>query len=137
MRVAEESGLIASISRRMRGLIMALFPGVPPGHPAIGSMTMNIIANMLGMGNAATPLGLKAMHELQEINRGRDEATHDMCMFLIINTSSVQLIPTTVIALRSAAGSLNPSEIIGTSLIATTCSTLTGILAAKVLRRYY
>ena len=137
MKVAEKSGLVETISKKMRGLMVILFPGVPPGHPAMGAMTMNIIANMLGLGNAATPLGIKAMHELQRINRHDAVATHDMCMFLIINTSSVQLIPTTVIALRSAAGSLNPSEIIGTSLIATLCSTLTGIIAAKIFKRYY
>lgn len=137
MKVAEKSGLVESVSRRMKRLMAILFPGVPSGHPAMGAMTMNIIANMLGLGNAATPLGIKAMHELQRINRNGDIATHDMCMFLIINTSSVQLIPTTVIALRSAAGSLNPSEIIGTSLIATICSTLTGIIVAKIFKRYY
>ena len=120
MKVAEKSGLVEVISKRMKGLMSVLFPGIPPGHRAMGAMTMNIIANMLGLGNAATPFGIKAMHELQSINRYKDTATHDMCMFLIINTSSVQLIPATVIALRSAAGSMNPAEIIGTSLIATT-----------------
>ncbi|HZJ83373.1 MAG TPA: nucleoside recognition domain-containing protein [Clostridia bacterium] len=137
MKVAEKSGLVEAISKKMKGIIMIIFPGIPSGHPAIGAITMNIIANMLGLGNAATPLGIKAMHELQRLNRSTEKATNDMCMFLIINTSSVQLIPTTVIALRTAAGSLNPSEIIGTSLIATLCSTITGILAAMVLRRYY
>ncbi|NLI60284.1 MAG: nucleoside recognition protein [Clostridiales bacterium] len=137
MKVAEKSGLVEAISRKMRRLMALLFPTVPSGHPAMGAMTMNIIANMLGLGNAATPLGIKAIHELQSINRDKETATHDMCMFLIINTSSVQLIPTTVIALRSAAGSLNPGEIIGTALIATTCSTLVGIVAAKIFRRYH
>ena len=137
MKVAERSGLVELISKRIRRVMSLLFPGVPPGHRAMGAMTMNIIANMLGLGNAATPLGIKAMHELQSINRHKDMATHDMCMFLIINTSSVQLIPATVIALRSATGSKNPAEIIGTGLIATTCSTLTGIIAAKILKRYY
>ncbi len=137
MKVAEKSGLVEGISKRMRGIMMSLFPGIPPGHPAMGALTMNIIANMLGLGNAATPLGIKAMHELQEINRYSHTASHDMCMFLIINTSSVQIIPTTVIALRSAAGSQNPSEIIGTSIIATICSTLAGIIGARIFKRYY
>ncbi|NLJ40075.1 MAG: nucleoside recognition protein [Clostridiales bacterium] len=136
MKVAEKSGLVKIISKRMKGIMTALFPGVPAGHPAMGAMAMNIIANMLGLGNAATPFGLKAMHELQNISTNKDVATHDMCMFLIINTSSVQLIPATVVALRSAAGSANPSEIIGTALIATTCSTLAGISAAKLLKKY-
>ncbi len=137
MKVAEKSGLVEVISRKIRAVMTILFPGVPPGHPAMGAMTMNIIANMLGLGNAATPLGIKAMHQLQQINRDKEEATHDMCMFLILNTSSVQLIPATVVALRSAAGSLNPGEIIGTSLIATICSTLVGIIAAKIFKAYY
>jgi len=135
MKVAEESGLVKAISKRMSGIMKFLFPEVPRRHPAMGAMTMNIIANMLGLGNAATPLGIKAMHELQSLNRNKDTATHAMCMFLIINASSVQLIPTTVVALRSAAGSKNPTEIIGTALMATSISTLAGIIAAKILAR--
>lgn len=137
MRVAEEAGLVNKISRKMQGIMRFLFADVPARHPAIGAMTMNIIANMLGLGNAATPLGIKAMKELQDLNPHKDEATDAMCMFLIINTSSVQLIPTTVVALRSTAGSSNPTEIIGTAFIATVCSTITGIIAAKVLQKYY
>jgi len=137
MKVAEESGMVKAISKRMGRIMKLLFPDVPPRHPAMGAMTMNIIANMLGLGNAATPLGIKAMHELQSLNKEKDRATNAMCMFLMINTSSVQLIPATVIALRSAAGSSNPTEIIGTTLIATSCSTLTAIIAAKILQRYY
>lgn len=137
MKIAEKSGLVGGLSRRMGRIMKALFPDVPPGHPAMGAMAMNIMANVLGLGNAATPLGIQAMHELQTLNRYGDRATHDMSMFLIINTSSVQLIPATVIALRSSYGSLNPGEIIGTSLIATTCSTMAGIVSAKMFRRYY
>ncbi|MBM7583388.1 spore maturation protein A [Caldicoprobacter guelmensis] len=137
MRVAEEAGLVNKISKKMQGMMRFLFTDVPARHPAIGAMTMNIIANMLGLGNAATPLGIKAMKELQDLNPHKEEATDAMCMFLIINTSSVQLIPTTVVALRSAAGSSNPTEIIGTAFIATVCSTMAGIIAAKVLQRYY
>ena len=116
MKVAERSGLVELISKRIRRVMSLLFPGVPPGHRAMGAMTMNIIANMLGLGNAATPLGIKAMHELQSINRHKDMATHDMCMFLIINTSSVQLIPATVIALRSATGSKIPLKSLAPAL---------------------
>lgn len=137
MKVAEESGLVQAISRRMSGIMRFLFPGLPSNSPATGAITMNIIANMLGLGNAATPLGLKAMKELQELNREKDRATDAMCMFLVINTSSVQLIPATVVALRSAAGSGNPTEIIGTALVATICSTGVGIIAAKIMQRYY
>lgn len=135
MKVAEESGLVKGIARRMSRIMRFLFPGVPERHPAMGAMTMNLIANMLGLGNAATPLGIKAMHELQSLNQKKDTASDAMCMFLIINTSSIQLIPATVVALRSAAGSKNPTEIIGTSLAVTICSTLVGIISAKIMAR--
>ena len=114
-----------------------MFPGIPVKSPAMGAMTMNIIANMLGLGNAATPLGINAMKELQRLNRDKTVASDAMCMFLVINPSSVQLIPATVIALRSAAGSANPTEIIGTTLIATLCSAVTGITAVFILKRFY
>ncbi len=134
MKIAEKSGLVSAFSKKITPLLRFIFPGVPPNSPAMGSMSMNIIANMLGLGNAATPLGLKAMQDLQDLNRNKDVASDAMIMFIVINTSSVQLIPTTVIALRSAAGSSNPGEIIGTTLIATACSTLAGVLMAVALR---
>lgn len=135
LNIAEESGLVAAISKKLGKLLSSLFPGIPQNHGAMGAITMNIIANMLGLGNAATPLGIRAMEEMQKLNNDKDTATDAMCMFLVINTSSVQLIPATVVALRAAAGSDNPTEIIGTALIATTCSTIVGILAAVLLRR--
>jgi len=137
MKVADKSGLVKALSRRMAPALKVLFPAVPAGSAAMGAMTMNILANMLGIGNAATPLGISAMKELQAINRDKSLASDAMCMFLVINTSSVQIIPATVIALRSAAGSLNPAEIIGTSLVATLCSTICGITAAIILKRFY
>jgi spore maturation protein A len=137
MKVADKSGLVKAFSRRMAPALKFLFPGVPVGSAAMGAMTMNILANMLGIGNAATPLGISAMKELQVINRDKVVASDAMCMFLVINTSSVQLIPATVIALRSAAGSANPTEIIGTTLVATLCSTICGIIAAIILKRFY
>lgn len=137
MKVAEKAGLVNAISRKIAPLMRILFPEVPAKSAAMGAMTMNIIANMLGLGNAATPFGLKAMKELQSLNRDKTIATNAMCMFLVINASSVQLIPATVIAIRSAAGSTNPTEIIGTALLATLCSTVTGITAALILKRYY
>lgn len=137
MRVAEEAGLVKKIAKKMQGIMRLLFTDIPSRHLAIGAITMNIIANMLGLGNAATPLGIKAMKELQELNPQKDRASNAMCMFLVINTSSVQLIPATVVALRSTAGSGNPAEIIGTAFVATVCSTAVGIMAAKILQRYY
>ena len=137
MKVAEKSGLVRAISGKIAPVLKFLFPGVPAKSPAMGAITMNIIANMLGLGNAATPLGISAMKELQRLNRDRDSASDAMCMFLVINTSCVQLIPATVIAIRSAAGSANPTEIIGTTLIATLCSAATGIAAVFILKRFY
>lgn len=137
MRVAEEAGLVKKISEGIRPLLKVIFPEVPPNHPAMGAMVMNITANMLGLGNAATPLGINAMKELQRLNPHPPIATNAMCTFLVINTSSVQLVPATVIGLRAATGSANPSEIVGTALIATTVSTLVGITCAKVLQRFY
>jgi len=137
MKVAEKSGLVNALSKRMRGPLGILFPDLPTSSPAMGAMTMNIIANILGLGNAATPLGIKAMKELQKLNRDKARPSNAMCMFIVLNTSSIQLIPTTIIGLRSAAGSANPAEIIGTTLVATICACATGILAVLILRRYY
>ena len=135
MRIAEKAGLINTLSRIFKPVMKRLFPEVPPDHPAMGSMMMNIAANMLGLGNAATPFGLKAMTELQKLNKYKDTATDAMCMFLTINTSSVTLIPITVIGIRSSLGSVNPTEIIATTLLATFFSTTAGIAAVKFFEK--
>lgn len=135
LNVAKEAGLIESLARCMRRIIRLLFPDVPKGDEANGYITLNIVANMLGMGNAATPFGLKAMKALQALNSSPQRATDSMCMLLIINASSVQLLPLTVIALRSAAGSAAPAEIVLSALIATTVTTFVGILAGKIFQR--
>lgn len=135
MRLAERSGLLEKVAHLLRPLLTRLFPDVPADHPAMGSMLMNIAANMLGLANAATPLGLKAMQDLQTLNRRPDIATNEMCTFLAINTSSVQLIPATAIGILAAAGAIHPSSIVGTTLIATCSSCVTGIAAAKLLQR--
>ena len=132
MKIAEESGLIRIIARGLRPITTRLFPDVPEDHPAIGSIILNMAANMLGLGNAATPLGLKAMEELQELNPKKDTATNAMVMFLAINTSSVQLIvPATVVALLGVAA----SQIFITTILATLCSTITAIFMVKVLEK--
>lgn len=136
LQIAQDAGLVESIAKRMRGAIRALFPGVPKDSAASGYITLNLVANMLGMGNAATPFGLKAMKELQALNPDKERASHAMCMLLIINASAVQLIPMTVIALRSAAGSAAPAEIVVTSLIATTANTAVAIIAAKIFKGF-
>lgn len=135
MKVAEQAGLIAHLAKALKGLTRRLFPDVPPDHPAMGAMIMNISANMLGLGNAATPFGLKAMEELDKLNLKPGTATDAMCTFLVINTSSVQLIPATVIALRAVAGSANPTEILGPVIVATTISTVVGVMAVKGMAR--
>jgi spore maturation protein A len=135
MRVAEEAGLISKLASLLRPVTTRLFPGVPADHPAMGAMIMNISANMLGLANAATPLGLKAMEELNKLNKKVGTATDAMCTFLVINTSNVQLIPATVIAIRAAAGSANPTEIIGPAIVATSISTVVGVTVVKLLAK--
>ncbi len=136
MRVAEEAGLVKTLGRVVRPVMTRLFPDVPADHPAMASMVMNIAANMLGLGNAATPLGLKAMQDLQTLNPEQEVATDAMALFLAINTSSVQLVPATVIALRAAAGATQPADIVLPTLLATTVSTTVAIVLAKVLSRW-
>lgn len=135
MKVAEEAGAVRLLTKLLEPLTRRLFPEVPPDHPAVGAMIMNISANMLGLSNAATPFGLKAMEELNKLNPKAGTATNAMCTFLAINTSGLVLIPATAIAVRAAAGSVNPGVIIGTSIFGAGCATVAGILAAKVLQR--
>ena len=132
MKIAEDSGLIQIIAKALRPITIRPFPDVPSDHPAIGSIVLNMAANMLGLGNAATPLGLKAMKELQELNKHKDTATDAMCTFLAINTSSVQIIlPATVVGLMGAAA----NQIFITTIIATGMSTIAAIISVKVLSK--
>ena len=132
MKIAEDSGLIQIIAKALRPITIRLFPDVPSDHPAIGSIVLNMAANMLGLGNAATPLGLKAMKELQELNKHKDTATDAMCTFLAINTSSVQIIlPATVVGLIGAEA----NQIFITTIIATGMSTIAAIISVKVLSK--
>lgn len=135
MRLAEASGLIAILARLLRPVLTRIFPDVPAKHPAMGSMLMNIAANMLGLANAATPLGLRAMQDLEKLNPRPGTATNAMVTFLAINTSSVQLIPATTVAYLIAAGSVNATAIIGPAFVATLCSTIVAITAAKFLEK--
>ena len=136
MKIIEKSGLIRVINKLLTPMAKFLFPDVPKDHPAMNAILMNMSANLLGMGNAATPFGIKAMQNLQELNDKKDRATDSMCTFLAINTSSITLIPTTVLGIRAAAGSQEPTEIVGTTLIATICSATAAITADKVARRF-
>ncbi|MGE8204380.1 nucleoside recognition domain-containing protein [Heyndrickxia sp. NPDC080065] len=133
MRIAQDSGLLDKFSKLFRPIIKKLFPEVPENHPAMGYILSNIIANMFGLGNAATPLGIKAMEQLKELNGGKPHASRSMITFLALNTSGLTLIPTTVIAIRMNYHSASPTEIVGPTLIATTVATI----AAIIIDRYY
>jgi spore maturation protein SpmA/spore maturation protein SpmB len=137
MKVAEAGGMLTILARLIRPLMVRLFPAVPPEHPAMGAMILNISANALGLGNAATPFGIRAMQELNRLNRHPGTASDAMVLFLAINTSSITLLPTGVIALRASAGSADPAGILPTTLFATACSTLIAILAALFYRRFF
>lgn len=136
MKVVEAGGMLTIISRLIRPLMVRLFPDVPPDHPAMGAMILNLSANALGLGNAATPFGIKAMQALDTLNGEKGRATNAMALFLAINTSSVTLLPTGVIALRAAAGSSDPAAILPTTLFATIGSTLVAIAAARLYQRF-
>lgn len=128
MRIAEESGLLERLSKLFRPLVKRLFPEVPVSHPAMGYILSNMISNMFGLGNAATPLGIKAMEELKKLNGGKDSASRSMVTFLAINTASITIIPTTVIAIRMNYHSASPTEIVVPTIIATVISALGAIL---------
>ncbi len=135
MKVAEQGGLMRSIARGVRPVMLWLFPDVPAEHPAMSAMIMNMAANVLGLGNAATPMGIKAMQELAKLAPEKGTATNAMCLFLAINTSSVTLLPLGVITVRAAAGASAPASIVLPTIFATCCSTLVAVVAAKLLAR--
>ncbi len=135
LRVAEKSGLVDKLSLIIRPVLRLIFNELPSKGNAIGAMVMNITSNMLGLGNAATPMGLKAMDELQRLNTRKDAATNAMCLFLVINAAPPQLIPATVLSLRSSLGSTNPGIIILPALITSMLALSTGIIVCKLLEK--
>lgn len=138
MKVAEAAGLVRALAWLAQPAMRYLFPGVPKDHPAMGAMMMNLSANILGLGNAATPMGLIAMQELQKINRQRpDTASDAMCTFLALNTSCVTLIPTTVIGIRLLYGSADPTAIVGPTIMATAFSMVVAIVADRIMRKIF
>jgi spore maturation protein SpmA/spore maturation protein SpmB len=137
VKVAEAGGLLTILARLIRPVMVRLFPEVPPEHPAMGAMILNLSANALGLGNAATPFGIRAMQALDSLNPHPGTATNAMALFLAINTSSVTLLPTGVIALRAAAGSHNAAGILPTTLFASMASTIVAVIAATVYRRFF
>lgn len=135
MNIAEEAGIVRGMGLLVKPIMVRLFPEVPADHPAMGSIVANMAANFFGLGNAATPLGIKAMQELQDLNENKEEASNAMVMFLAINTSSVTLISSSTIAYRSAAGAANPADIIAPTIVATVVSTTVAIVACKLLEK--
>ena len=133
MRIAEDAGLLKKIAKLLGPVVAFLFPDVPRGHPAIGYILSNMSANLLGLGNAATPMGIKAMQELQTLNPDKDTATPAMCTLLALNTASITLIPATLIAIRLTYGSNDPAGIVGTTLAATAVATIAAITADKTV----
>lgn len=135
MNIAKESGLVDKIGAKINFILKKLFPQIPQNHKAMNYIIMNIILNMLGAGNGATSFGLKAMEELQTLNDKKDRASNEMVMFLVINISSIQLIPFTMLKIRADLGSVNPNEIIISTLVATTVSTIVAIVSCKIFER--
>lgn len=133
IKIMEKGGLIHALARLVRPVLKILFRDIRNNDKAIGAIVMNLAANFMGLGNAATPLGIKAMEELQKVNTCKGTASDAMCMFLVLNTSAIQLIPTTVIALRSDAGSAAPSEITACVWVASAVATLMGIIMVGIL----
>jgi spore maturation protein A len=137
MKIAEYSGLLAKLTDLLKPVVRFLFPDVPKDHPALGYILSNMSANILGLGNAATPMGLKAMQELQKLNKRKEEASKSMITLLALNTSSLTIIPSTIIGYRIAAGSRDPVEIVGAAIIATLCSTLVAIIVDRYYQKRY
>jgi len=137
MKIAELAGIVKFISRLLSPLLCFLFPSVPRNHPAMGAIIMTLSANMLGLGNAVTPLGIKAMQGLQQLNHKKDTASDGMCTLLALCTAGFTLIPATIIAIRSAAGSVNPTEIVAPTLIVSFMATVSVIVADRICRMLY
>ena len=137
MKLAEEAGLVRALAWLVRPVLRFLFPSVPKDHPAMGAIVMNLSANILGLGNASTPMGLIAMRELQRLNQDRDTASEAMCTFLALNTSCVTLIPTTIIGIRLLYGSADPTDIVGPTIMATAFSMAAAIIVDRMLRLIY
>ena len=135
MKIGEKGGLVAALARLLSPVLCRIFPDIPKGHPAMGTMFMNFSANMLGLDNAATPMGLKAMQELQEINPHKDTASNPMIMFLVLNTSGLTLIPITVLLYRSQMGAANPTDVFIPILLATTVSTVVGLIITSIYQK--
>lgn len=138
MRLAEAAGLVRALAVLLRPLTRLLFPSIPPDHPALGAILLNFSANLLGLSNAATPLGLAAMQELQKLNHGdKEEASEAMCTFLALNTACLTLVPTTIIGVRVQAHSTTPTAIVGTTIFATAVGMTVALVTDRIFRAFY
>ncbi|MDO5038335.1 nucleoside recognition domain-containing protein [Clostridium sp.] len=137
MKIAEKSGLTAQIARILRPLLKKLFKEAATDEKALGAIVMNLTANMMGLSNAATPFGIKAMEEMDRLNKKSSVASNDMALFLVMNAACIQLVPTTVISIRAAANSVNPGIIILPAIISTTIAAIVGVVCCKILQRYF
>ena len=134
-RIGEKAGLVRLFARALRPVTKLIFPMLDADSPALGAIVMNVVANLFGMGNAATPLGIKAIGELDKLNGGRKTASDEMCMFVVINTASIQLLPATLISMRQSFGAANPGEVIVPVWLVSVCALAVGVTAAKLLER--
>lgn len=137
VKLAEKSGIITFVAKLVQPITNFLFPEIPKGHSSLGNIAMNISANALGVTNAATPVGIKAMQEMQTLNKQKDTATNPMCTFLAINTAGFQIVPASVIAVLVASGSTNPTEIVAPTILVTLIGTIVAIIAVKVLQKFF
>ena len=137
MKIAEKGGLTAQIARILRPLLKKLFKEAATDEKALGAIVMNLTANMMGLSNAATPFGIKAMEEMDRLNKKSSVASNDMALFLVMNAACIQLVPTTVISIRAAANSVNPGIIILPAIISTTIAAIVGVVCCKILQRYF
>ncbi|WP_294189152.1 nucleoside recognition domain-containing protein [uncultured Clostridium sp.] len=137
MKVAEKSGFINKLAKVLRPILRIIFKEAAKDEKALGAIVMNITANMMGLGNAATPFGIKAMQEMDRLNKEKGVASNDMSLFLVLNAACIQLVPSTVISIRAAVGSSNPGSIILPAVIASTVAAITGVVICKILQRYF
>lgn len=137
MKVAEKSGFTDKLARLLKPVLKLIFKDAAKDEKALGAMVMNITANMMGLSNAATPFGIKAMEEMDRLNKNKGAASDDMCLFLVLNAASIQLIPSTIISIRAACNSANPGVIILPAIISTTIAAIVGVICCKLLQKYF
>lgn len=137
MKVAEKSGFTEKLAKVMKPVLKLIFKDAAKDEKALGAIVMNITANMMGLGNAATPFGIKAMEEMQRLNKDKEKASNDMCLFLVLNAACIQLVPSTVISIRATANSSNPGVIIIPAIISTAIASICGVICCKVLQKYF